>query len=257
MNDQNLYLVGVVHCDLDGEERLKKILNELRPSIIALEFHKERETFLSKQSPEEIEREINAIIDKYKLNLTPRQKETFIESERILNNVMGYEIRVSRDYKKRNPDSRLEYIDIPLNQEFIKGCTEALEIEFKQLVVENPKQLETWLKLLDGGIEKYKKEYLIKSIQQLYQDYKEMGELFETEDLTFEEIEDMTPQAIQALKQIYNPRRNEAMAARIRELYDGNSRLVAIVGLYHLVGLEKRLKDLKPKVITLLDYDSI
>ena len=47
------------------------------------------------------------------------------------------------------------------------------------------------------------------------------------------------------------PARDEAMSKRVRELYNGKSRLVAIVGLGHLSGLKTKLEDLDPIVMNL------
>ena len=47
------------------------------------------------------------------------------------------------------------------------------------------------------------------------------------------------------------------MSRRIRELYDEDSKLVAVVGLAHLPGIMTKIEDLNPKVITLAEYDSI
>src|SRR3989339_812707 len=95
--NENLFLVGTQHHDLDGKERLDAILTKLSPSIIALEFHKDRENqkTLRKLSKE-------------------KQKETLFEAVYQTNIRMGYELTVSQDYIKRNPNSRLEYIDISL-----------------------------------------------------------------------------------------------------------------------------------------------
>jgi len=77
----DLYLVGTVHSDLDGRERLDTLLDRLSPSIIALEFNKDREDFdIWRKSPEEEQREINAMIDESGLNLNPRQRARLIES---------------------------------------------------------------------------------------------------------------------------------------------------------------------------------
>ena len=47
------------------------------------------------------------------------------------------------------------------------------------------------------------------------------------------------------------------MAGRVRELYDGDRGLVAVVGLGHVAGLKTKLEDLKPKVMTLAEYGSV
>jgi pheromone shutdown protein TraB len=99
MGNRNLYLVGTVHIDLDGRERLDTLLDRLSPSVVALEFHKDREDLGAlRKSPEEEQREINAMIDESGLNLNPRQRATLIESGHRINEIMGYEFKSSRDY---------------------------------------------------------------------------------------------------------------------------------------------------------------
>ena len=262
MNNRNLYLVGTVHYDLDGRERLDTLLDRLSPSVVALEFNKDREDLGAlRKSPEEEQREINAMIDESGLNLNQKQRATLIESGHRIKDVMGYEFKSSVDYTRRNLASRLEYIDISIfangKEEFIKDYVEAMKGAFKQIAGE-PELVKPLLERLDGGIDVYLK-HVRGDVQQIYQNVEAMAELFEMirDPETFEMMKGvMPPQAVQALEQIYNPRRDGAMAGRVRELYDGNSGLVAVVGLGHLTGLKTKLKDLRPKAITLAESDN-
>ncbi len=256
-------MVGTLHFDLDGKKRLDTLLYRLSPSIVALEFHKDREDMQSlRKSPEEEQREINEMIDEFGLDLNPRQRATLIKSGHIINDVMGYEFKSSRDYTERNPASRLAYIDISVfangKEEFTKGYVEVMKSAFKQ-IVEVPELAQLLLERLNGGIDAYL-EHLRGYIQQIYQNAEAMAELYEmmTDPEAFKMMKEvMPPQAVQALEQIYNPRRDEAMAGRIKELYNGDSKLVAIVGLAHLAGLKTELEDLKPRVMTLAEFDSV
>src|SRR3989339_153814 len=207
--NENLFLVGTQHHDLDGKERLDAILTKLSPSIIALEFHKDRENqkTLRKLSKEEQQEIIFDIINGQGFNLSLKQKETLFEAVYQTNIRMGYELTVSQDYIKRNPNSRLEYIDISLlkngEEEFVKGYIELATKELKDIK------------------------------------------------------KDISPQAFQVLKQVYNLKRDEVMGRNIRQLYTNRDKLVAIVGQGHLEALNSRLEDLNPRVMTLLEYDSI
>jgi len=263
MSNQNLYLVGTVHIDLDGRERLDTLLEKLSPSDVALEFHKDREGMqLLGKSSEEVQKELNELIDESGLELNPRQRATLLESGPRISNVMGYEFKSSRDYTQRNPASRLEYIDLSVftngKEEFAKGYLEAMKEMFNQLAGE-PELSQPLLKRLDCGIDTYL-EHLREEIQLAYQNVEAIGELFEMmkDPEAFEMMKEiMPPQAVQALEQTYNPKRDEAMGTKIRGLYDGNSRLVAVVGLGHLAGLKTILEDLEPRVMTLAEYESI
>jgi len=263
MSNRNLYLVGTVHIDLDGRERLDTLLDRLSPSVVALEFHKDRENLSAlRKSPEEELKEIDTIIDESGLNLNPRQRATLIESGHRINNVIGYEFKSSRDYVAKNKDLRLEYIDISVfangKEEFAKGYVEAMKETFKQIVRE-PELVKPMLERLDSGIDVYLK-HLRGSVQQMYQNAEAMAELFEMsrDQETLEMMKEiMPPQAIQALEQVYNPARDKAMINRVRELYYRKSRLVAVVGLGHLQELKRKVKDLEPKVMTLAEYNSV
>jgi hypothetical protein len=133
-----------------------------------------------------------------------------------------------------------------------------MKCAFKQIAVE-PKLVIPLLERLDSGIDVYLKN-LRGDVQQIYQNAEAMAELFKMirDPETFEMMKGvMPPQAVQALEQIYNPRRDEARVGRVRELYDGDSGLVAVVGLGHIAGLKTKLEDLKPRVMTLAEYDSV
>jgi len=259
----NLYLVGTIHFDLDGETKLDTLLDRIQPSVVALEFHRDREDMqLLRKSPKEEETEINKIINEFGLDLNPKQRATLIKSGRKINDVIGYEFRSSINYIRRNPTSRLEYIDISVfekgKEEFVKGYTEAMKFVFKQ-IIEEPEITKPLFKMLNEGIDVFL-EHLRRNTRWMYQNPEEIGELFEMmrNPKTFKKIKGvMHPLAVQALEQVYNPQRDEVMATKIRELYDGDSKLVVIVGLGHLVRLETKLRDLKLKVMTLAEYDSI
>ena len=264
MNNQNLYIVGTIHVDLDGRERLDTLLDGLSPGIIALEMSKDRDNLdRYRKSPEEEEKEINSMIDKSGLNLNPKQRATLIESEHRINSIIGYELKSPKNYINRNKDSRLEYIDISVftngREEFGKGCVEVVEDMLKQLAGE-PELAKLLLERLDKGIDAYV-EYLREDVQQAYQNAEAIAESFERiidDSKIFEEMtEDLPPRAVQTLKQIYNPARDEAMSKRVRELYNGKDKLVTIVGLGHLYKLKQKVEDLEPVVMTLAEYNSI
>ena len=176
---------------------------------------------------------------------------------------MGYEFKSSRDYTHRNPNSRVEYIDISVfvngKEEFVEGCTEIMKSGFQQVVGE-PEIVKLLLERLDGGVEAYLDD-LRGQIQQSYQNAEEMAEMLEIfrDPEIFEMMKGaMPPQAVQALEQIFNPQRDEAMETRIRGLYNNQEgTLIAVVGLAHLAGLKIKLEDLEPIVMTLAEYDSV
>lgn len=262
MSNQNLYLVGTAHNDLDGGERLGALLDRLSPSVVALEFHKDREggvQFVT--TPEDI-RQITEMVGESGLNLTPGQMTTLLEAGKRTVGTFGYEFRASRDYTQRNPASRLEYIDISVfangKDEFAKGYFELMKSMFKQ-VAGDPELAKPFIEKLNGGIELYLED-IRRSVQQLYQNAEGLAEVFEMcgDPETFEMVKgELPPQALQALEQIFNPERDRVMGERIRRLYGKKQRVVAIVGLSHLAGLQAKLEDLDPRSMTLAEYDSV
>lgn len=265
MTNDNLYLVGTAHIDLAEPRRLEGILNRFSPDIVALEFHKDREFAIEERkkiNPKDEERETDKVLQEVGLDLTPEQRRTMLEGGRDINAIMGYEHTVSKAYTDANPKSRLEYIDISIFEngveEFKQGYIAAMKGMLAQIAQE-PELRKPFFEMLDNG----KKGFLEKSMEgvaAIYENAEMMGELAEAlrDPETYEAMEgQLPPNAVQTLKQIYNPKRDEAMANRINELYNsGNHRLVAVTGLMHTPGLKSRISDLNPTVMTLADYDS-
>src|SRR3989344_6232264 len=108
-----LYLVGTVHTDPDGRERLASLLERLSPQIIAVEYHKDR--IKPKEDIEDVIRELKEkILAKEEIILNERQRLTFLKYAKMINNSYMYELEVSKDHTQRFPDSRLELIDLPV-----------------------------------------------------------------------------------------------------------------------------------------------
>ena len=261
MVNKNLYLIGTVHVDLEGQRRLEGLLNRISPDIIALEFNEDRENLTElKWSPEEEEREMEKMVAKLDLALTPNQRKTILECGRIMNSVMGYELRTCKEYIQKNPKTRLEYIDTSVfkngKQKFMEGYTSAV-MGFCEQIAQIPELKKLFLEMLED-----KDKYLRKSQEgynSMYQNSEMMEELAELlrDPETFEDYKEQLPaDAVQALEEILNPKRDEFMANRINQLYNsGTHKLVAVAGLLHIPGLKSRTLDLDPTSITLADYD--
>lgn len=264
MTNKNLYLIGTVHTDLEGPRRLEGLLKDISPDIIALEFHKDRESLIEQRksiTPEEEEKETDNVLREIGLSLTPKQRKVMLEGGRDICSVMGYEFHVSKAYTSENPKSRLEYIDISIFengvQEFKGGYIMAMKVMLAA-TAQKPELRKSFLKMLSKG----KKAFLKQSIERANMFYKDTERIEELAELmrcpeTFETMKEQMPaNAVQALKQICNPQRDEAMANRVNKLYNGSShRLVILTGLLHAPGLKSRILDLDPTIMTLADYD--
>ncbi len=263
MVNKTLYLLGIVHADIEGPRRLEGLLRDISPDTIALEFHKDIEDSRSlRKSSEEEEREIDQILNETGLTLTPEQRSTLLESVRITNSVSGYELRTCRKYVQGNPKTRLEFIGSSIfengKQEFIDAYTAATN-EMLRRLAQTPELKEPLLEKLGRGKDKFIQESQ-REFDMMYKNAEMMEELAELlrDPETFEMYKERSPaNAVQALKQIYDPRRDESMADRVNQLYNSCShKLVVVVGLLHVPGLKSRLLGLEPKSMTLADYDS-
>lgn len=265
-NEPNKYicLIGTIHTDLEGPRRLEGILKRISPDIIALELSKDAEDLVelkNKMTSEEEERKTEEVLSNYGINLTRRQRETLLEGGRAMGSVTSYEFHVSRKYAQENPKTRLEYVDISLfengKQEFIDGYVTAMKGIVDE-AVKDKKTRKGFLKLLKKGKDNYLKqsqEY-VDSTYSNREAIEQVGKLMRDPEV-FEGFKAGLPMnAVQALEQIYSPKRDEFMAGKIRELYNnGENSVASVTGLYHLPGLISRLGDLQPISMTLLDWD--
>jgi len=263
-----LILVGTVHYDLQEEQKLEYILEKTSPSILALEFDKKREKMLAeasapKMSPEDEGRTLLNTFAEAGIQLNPRQSTALVESARIMAAVNCFELKKFREYVCKKPGSRIEYIDITIYepeqaQEFSDGCMGMMKASLKE-IAKNPELVKPMLEQLDKGADAYL-DTIAGSFTLIYENAETMAELYRmmSDPAQVEELKTiMPPEAIQAIQKIYNPARDEAMAGRIRELYNGEGTLVAVMGLAHLHTVGDKVADLKPRVITLADWGTL
>ncbi len=263
MSNENLYLIGTVHIDLDGPKRLEGLLTQISPDLIALEFHKDREALVQERkniNPKEEERQTDEILAEAGLSLTPEQRRVILDGGRDMNSVIGYEFNVSKAYTDANPKSKLEYIDISLFengvQEFKDGCIGAMKRTFATIAQE-PEARELFLGMLSKG-----KDGLLQqtrdSVEMIYKNagmVEELAEFLRDPETVEMMREQLPPQEFENINQACNPNRDEVMAGRVRELYgDGNQRVAAVTGLLYVHGLKSRILDLEPTVMTLTGY---
>lgn len=263
MTNENLYLIGTVHIDIDGSERLGGLLTQISPDMIALEFHKDREALVQERKnidSKEEERQTDEILTEVGLSLTSEQRRVILDGGRDMNSVIGYELNVSKAYTDANPKSKLEYIDISVFengvQEFKDGCIGGMKRMFA-IIAQEPEMRESFLEMLSKGKDGFLQQ-IRDNVEMIYKNARMVEELAEfLRDPENVEImrEQMSPKEFEVMNQTYNPDRDEAMAGRVRELYDGrNQRVAAVTGLLHVHGLKSRILDLEPTVMTLADY---
>jgi len=263
MTNENLYLIGTIHTDLGGPERLEGLLNQISPEIVALEFSEdrmERMEGIKNMSLEEGEKEIDDLIMEIGLSVTSKQKKAMLDVRKITHSVYSYEFYTSKSYTDKNPNSKLEYIDLPLLdkvQKFYSGYIKEQKRELKS-IAQDPKLKKAYLETLNnGGIDLlYKSQEAVEALYRNNEINEEVEKVLRDPKALKIETKQLSPKEVEALKEILHPERDDAMANRIRELYDsGNKRVVGVVGLLHLSGLKSRISDLDPTIMTLADYE--
>ena len=262
-SNPRLYVVGTIHTDIDGKERLDHILGRISPGIIALEMHKDRESNKPKRkSFAAYCAETDKAIATTGLRLTDQQKKTLMEGSYRATQSYGYELACSRSYVKKHPSTSLEYIDLSVYEngkakfeaDFEKSCKETLE-----LIADDPEIASIFLKLFDNGTAAFI-ERSRKDIQAIYENAPSLslsGVDLRDPKIIEELRSEMSPEMLAIFDQSWNPRRDDAMAGHITKLYRGKNKIVSVVGLAHLDGLQSRLADLKPTVLTLAEDASI
>lgn len=248
---KKIYIIGTYHGDPDGQRRLEGLLNMISPELIALEFHKDRDEEYFMRSKiyhkHEGEEELNRRLEQAGLKLTPKQKASIIEKERVIRSIVGYEVRVCRNHTQRNPNTRLEYIDIPLldanNRNLDLGESND-EIREGYLALLNMKDYEFLRAQKDNALEAY-------SVCE------DLSHRFENDPNILDNLKELFPESTaRVFKQIFDPTRDDFLADNIKRLYNNTfNRLVVIVGLLHLPRLKSRILELNPITISLSDYD--
>ncbi len=251
----NLYIVGTYHQDIDGPERLEKLLHKIAPRAIVLEMSKEREILLDQKQIQESNEKAFAEFKKYGVELTPQQKETMIKISTLI--PAGYERNISCQYAIKN-NIPLENIDLSFfetNTDFTNAYIGLMDTNAIN-GLRDPQTREILRHLAAEGIDTAK-VFLRLTAQVLYAKIQTITEMINEASVHMEELKEIyPPEQIQFLKKIINPERDEAMAKRIREVYTGES-LVAIVGFYHMAGLQKKLSDLQLRFMTLAEYNTV
>ena len=241
----NLYLIGSVHKDHEGSEKLERVLDFIKPATILVEAHPHRLEFY-KNAVKKFD--LDTIIKKTDLTLTQNQRNVLeqITQQEICAHGYGYEYFTAEEYSKKN--------SIPL---ICMDCAvfetpEELDLANSLFGLEScfqPHLRENLLEMLDKGIENYRQEKK-EFIEEIYRVYssrradpqKEVAKLL----LHGKEKE------AALLQKICDPQRNSYMAEIIKNEYlPSQPKTIALCGLAHLSALEEQLFDLEPHAIPL------
>lgn len=249
-----LYLVGTVHQDPDGANRLSSILRNVKPQKIGVELSEdtlrklktERKTL--EQTLEEAKNILEDIHQKQGLVYTPKQREIHFKIIEFGYGKDGFEFWASQSYQERNAGITLK----PLESEHLRDLTvTALSEKINENLLSilfNPE----YLILLEGGFE-VSLQAVRKGVQEFYSLYPLLRDEMAAGMLSEQEVIEFL-----GLKEIMNTARDDYMAHEIAQLHQNvPGDTVAIVGMSHLFFLEPRLKEFSPIVRTLDQYKEI
>ena len=260
MKQKNFYLVGTVHRDPDGPQRLESLLEKVRPENIAIETSEERANQSSSHSLSEREQEEKCKKDlqemSTKFNLTPEQVQTVTSIFKFYA-VYGYEIRVPKQYAAQQAGVTVHYIDTAVEHKIHLEYTSLLDQISK--VKYDAISAERFKKTLDRGADWWLQKLRTKS-NELYQAPREGKEAFHRKVRApkfLRKLKKIWPEAHRVFVNNLGAERDTVMAKNIRELYREDKRMVAICGMGHLYALEELLSDLHPYILPLNEYHKI
>jgi hypothetical protein len=241
----NLILVGTVHVDHKGHERLERALHRYKPSIICLEESREGATTSWKNHLDAMRR-WDEIKDRVNLIYSPEQ----VERLRIELTSSFYETWVPKVYKNGSPDVSIYCLDKPMCPEFSTelGANQRSWI-INQLA--RGKSIQDLLSPIDTSI----KDFIEKGSIDEHQSY--VDRVYdETDPSDF-----ISHYGIKLFK-IATTDRDQRFAQQIRKLHSDNSdkTIVAFLGNMHIFGnylgnTYELLSDLCPERIKLKDVD--
>jgi len=231
-------LVGTIHWDLKGPQRLRKFLSFARPSSICLESSDElvkktlEDRVIIKSEIEKQKRFNEKMSRMYKT--IGRQEGDEEESALKLIETNGYETWVSYEHQQAYPDTIIK----PVHDHLV----------------------------LLSGQEIYKKglgEENIDSQENLTpQDLIKMQEIFDKQYIEPDNFEGLNPEEVQYVLEFARKCDNQ-MEPKVREVVNNNSNgtIVFVCGKRHFFGdyqnnLYDRLKDFSPHRLRLSDIDS-
>ncbi len=266
-----LYLIGTVHIDIDGAERLKKLLEFLNPESIAVEMHEQGAGIIEEKDAKR--NEIKSDSKKREQLLSMAQKEGYnIETaEAFLSQDigMGYEYLVPKLYCKPK-GIPLYLVDEPGRTTKTLMDDSTASLQSKEVYTGN-EHIEAALRMSLQDLRLFINEsYSHKSMDDFYhsilkdieQEYAEKEKGDQTkEPLKLLDImnimkKDHTDHLVKS---------NEYVEKHLRELCKNHEKLVYIGGSQHLFwtypfgekNLYERMSDLQPVRLRLCDTDDI
>jgi len=244
--------------DINGGKRLDYILDKYSPDIVAIELSEDCACNLP-ANQEEKQSRLEEEIKKVRTGpggLNP----TLIGIAREIYKASGFEYFSPKKYVDAHPGTRLEYIDLSVFGEGKEAGQKAMEELLKNAVNNIPPQVRVGV---DQMMSRMGKDTFIAALQQRVDMAYKMQPLLGLmtplmrNPRVLNQLNGRYPkESIDLIKKIISPDRDDYMAKKVRELSPGGKVLV-VCGLLHMKGIKKRLSDLHPRALSLLNYKSI
>ena len=271
MVNKQLYLVGTLHIDPDGKDRLDYLLRKLSPKVITAEAPENRTDWFDYEiSQSELEEIVHYQIERTGLKLNTKQRDIFLEISALLQEYSAFEFKTARLYCNNNPGCKLIPIDMSFGKVEGKDIRKAMIENESLLLNEGSIDGQEFINVLNKGIdayvevlreicfEEYERTKLIHDFYPYLRKDPDFGKKLNS-IRQVEAPENLSEKSRKIFQMIFSPERDECMAINIRKIYaeikEGN--MVVPVGQDHLLPIRARIEDLSPKVITLKDYDKV
>jgi len=237
MANNNLHIVGTIHLDPRGGGRLDSFIQGYNPGIIGLEMAENRENVHNM-----LRENLDRIVD----GLEPKtEEERRVGTEfvtYVMDDVAGFELKSIEKHRSKCSGIPLDYIDSDIVD----------PTDYVNLIINNVKRFFP-VDLEGKGLGDLRLN--LREIVSVIYFLCEIGR--NGSNIDEQDLSGMNEQDIRTLKAIYSDERDDTMASKIRNLYNEENGLLAVVGLGHLRELGRRLEDLDPVCLPLDDAGKI
>lgn len=263
---KEVIIVGTCHFDPFGQERLEYALRLFDPSIIAAETSEERrDPGLLAMMNAEYERRESMVLERHGISLSPEQWEDFRIKKEFASSFTNYELRTI-DHHVAESGCDVSYIDLPFTA-FMDEWTFCQGYIQSVLEPGGPMNKETVEKVVERDVGSMllnmmrttEIEYMrTVIIRDLYPFLRMVPDIFERTIVHdgYTLPSHWSKELRTYMAYVLSPERDEEMAKNIRSLYDEmeDGRIMAPVGLNHLIPLMHRLEGLHYRAYTLDEF---
>ncbi|MBS3093021.1 hypothetical protein J4456_00385 [Candidatus Pacearchaeota archaeon] len=255
--NSNLYIVGTIHTDLLGPQRLEKFLESVQPAHVLAEAHENRLKLYEEELKKDRETKVYTIIDRIYHDYGILMKDEQMENLQLIYNRFlesyNFEYSASKKYTEENKVN-FTLMDLPVINSIHDGnfMNELLLSENSEK--NDKKAIKTVLDVLGKNPELFV-QYINQETQERYETSITECSKINSRINLLRKIRKWVPRffladwadKIDVILNICDPRRDQYMAQCIRTVFEAEKpKTVAVCGLYHMYRLEDLLQDLHP-----------